>query len=85
MSVLTFFGRGSAFTDEQNAAFFWHGNDLIIIDCPTVAFQKAKKAIKGINWTIYNIYVVCIGFIKTNRLIITNNNMGTDLFRYLNT
>lgn len=43
MSVLTFFGRGSAFTDEQNSAYFWHGNDLVIIDCPTVAFQKAKK------------------------------------------
>ena len=56
MSVLTFFGRGSAFTDEQNSAYFWHGNDLVIIDCPTVAFQKAKKVMA--DKKAENIYIL---------------------------
>ncbi len=41
--MLKFFGRGSAFADEHNAAFFYHNNDLVLIDCPTCAFQKVKK------------------------------------------
>ena len=41
--MLEFFGRGSAFADEHNSAFFYHCKDLIMIDCPATAFQKAKK------------------------------------------
>lgn len=38
--MLTFFGRGSAFTDEHNSAFFIEGNDLVLIDCPMSSFEK---------------------------------------------
>lgn len=41
--MLKFFGRGSAFADEHNSAFFTYGNDLILIDCPATSFQKVKK------------------------------------------
>lgn len=41
--MLKFFGRGSAFADEHNSAFFIYGNDLILIDCPATSFQKVKK------------------------------------------
>ena len=32
--MLTFFGRGSAFSDQQNSSYFVDNNDLILIDCP---------------------------------------------------
>lgn len=32
-----------AFADEHNFAFFVCGNDLILIDCPVMSFQKIKK------------------------------------------
>ncbi|MBR1592482.1 MAG: hypothetical protein IJ666_05670 [Ruminococcus sp.] len=38
-----FLGRGSAFADENNCAFFVQDNELILIDCPAAAFHKAKK------------------------------------------
>ncbi len=41
--MLKFFGRGSAFADEHNSAFFVYGNDFILIDCPATSFQKVKK------------------------------------------
>lgn len=41
--MLKFFGRGSAFADEHNSAFFICNNDLILIDCPATSFQKIKK------------------------------------------
>ena len=41
--MLRFFGRGSAFADEHNSAFFYHRKDLIMIDCPATAFQETKK------------------------------------------
>lgn len=40
MSVLTFLGRGSAFTDEHNCAFFKYNNKLYLLDCPMSAFHK---------------------------------------------
>ena len=40
---LKFFGRGGAFSDEHNSAFFVADNELVMIDCPASAFQKAKK------------------------------------------
>ena len=38
--MLTFFGRGSAFTDEQNSAFFEDNGNLVLIDCPMSSFEK---------------------------------------------
>lgn len=53
--MLKFLGRGSAFADEHNSAFFIQNHDLILIDCPATAFQKVKK------WKLHefhNIYVL---------------------------
>ena len=36
--MLTFLGRGSAFADEHNSAFFIHDGNLILIDCPMSSF-----------------------------------------------
>ena len=41
--MLSFFGRGSAFSDSHNSAFFINGKDLIVIDCPATTFQKIKR------------------------------------------
>ena len=41
--MLKFLGRGSAFSDDQNSAFFVDGDDLILIDCPMGSFDKVKK------------------------------------------
>ena len=41
--MLTFLGRGSAFTDEQNSAYFVKGDDLILIDCPMSSFEKLNN------------------------------------------
>ena len=41
--MIKFFGRGCAFADEHNSAFFYHDKDLILIDCPATSFQKIKK------------------------------------------
>lgn len=40
---LRFFGTGSAFSDENNSAFFVHDGGLVVIDCPMSAFVKIKK------------------------------------------
>ncbi|MBR4010497.1 MAG: MBL fold metallo-hydrolase, partial [Clostridiales bacterium] len=40
--MLTFFGRGSAFTKEHNSAYFTDGNDLILLDCPMSTFSKLR-------------------------------------------
>ena len=40
---LTFLGRGSAFTDEQNSAFFTDGGELVLIDCPMSSFNKLRR------------------------------------------
>ncbi|EGC04306.1 MBL fold metallo-hydrolase [Ruminococcus albus] len=40
---LKFFGRGSAFADAHNSAFFIENNELVIIDCPASTFQKVKR------------------------------------------
>lgn len=53
--MLKFLGRGSAFADEHNSAFFVAGNDLVLIDCPATAYHKVKK----MDWKSYdNIYVL---------------------------
>lgn len=41
--MLQFFGRGSAFDDEQNSAFFSDGDDVILVDCPMSSFHKLRK------------------------------------------
>ncbi len=38
--MLRFFGRGSAFSDEQNCAFFESDGGLVLLDCPMSAFHK---------------------------------------------
>lgn len=37
--MLTFLGRGSAFTESQNSAFFTEGEALILLDCAMSAFH----------------------------------------------
>lgn len=41
--MLTFLGRGSAFKDEQNSAYFIDGNNLVLIDCPMSSFEKLNN------------------------------------------
>lgn len=54
-SLLLFLGRGSAFADEHNSAFFVEDNELVLIDCPATSYQKVKK----MNWEQYdNIYIL---------------------------
>ena len=53
--MLQFFGRGSAFADQHNAAFFREQGDLILLDCPETAFQK----VKCFDWSnVFNVYVL---------------------------
>ena len=40
--MLRFLGRGSAFTKEQNSAYFETDNELVLIDCPMSSFAKLK-------------------------------------------
>lgn len=40
--MLNFFGRGNAFSDNHNSAFFTNKNDLILLDCPMAAFHAVK-------------------------------------------
>lgn len=41
--MLHFFGRGSAFDEQQNSAFFADEDDVILIDCPMSSFHKLRK------------------------------------------
>lgn len=41
--LLNFLGRGSAFSDDHNSAFFIENNELVLIDCPAASYQKLKK------------------------------------------
>jgi diguanylate cyclase (GGDEF)-like protein len=42
--MLQFYGRGSAFSDLHNSAFFRSGRSLILLDCPASAFRILKHA-----------------------------------------
>ena len=54
-TLLLFLGRGSAFADEHNSAFFVEDNELVLIDCPATSYHKVKK----MNWKHYdNIYIL---------------------------
>ena len=48
--MLTFLGRGSAFADEHNSAFFIHDGNLILIDCPMSSFEK----LNDMNLTLFD-------------------------------
>ena len=53
--LLLFLGRGSAFADEHNSAFFTEDNELVLIDCPATSYQKVRK----MDWEKYeNIYIL---------------------------
>ena len=41
--MLRFFGRGSAFADIQNSAFFVDGEQLVMIDCPMSSFHVLRR------------------------------------------
>ena len=41
--MIKFLGRGSAFADENNSAFFRFEKKLVLIDCPMSSFTKIKK------------------------------------------
>ncbi len=41
--MLKFLGRGSAFSDANNSAFFMHGTKIILLDCPMSSFNIVKK------------------------------------------
>ncbi len=41
--MLEFLGRGAAFTDDQNSAFFVDKKDIILLDCPMSSFHKIRK------------------------------------------
>ena len=38
--MLKFLGRGSAFTDEHNSAYFVRNDELVLIDCPMSTFMR---------------------------------------------
>ena len=38
--MLKFLGRGSAFSDEHNSAYFVEGDDLVLLDCSMTSFMK---------------------------------------------
>ena len=53
--MLKFLGRGSAYADDHNSAFFCHNDNLILIDCPADSFQKIKKMNLKV---VKNIYIL---------------------------
>jgi len=42
--MLSFFGRGSAFSDKHNSAYFVDGKTLVLIDCSMTSFLEVKNA-----------------------------------------
>jgi len=55
-SLLLFLGRGSAFADEHNSAFFAEENELVLIDCPATSYQKVKK----MDWEQYDNILILV-------------------------
>ncbi len=51
--MLSFLGRGSAFANEHNCAYFTVGKDLVLLDCPMSAFFKLKKRDLSVYENIY--------------------------------
>ena len=57
--MLKFLGRGSAFTDNHNCAFFKFKNDLVFIDFPMTAFLKLKNiGLNNLVGDVNKIYVL---------------------------
>lgn len=53
--MLKFLGRGSAFTDEHNSAFFVENNEFVLLDCSMTTF----RALNDFDMTLYDrIYVL---------------------------
>ncbi len=42
--MLSFIGRGSAFTDKHNSAYYIDGRTLVLIDCPMSTFVEVKNS-----------------------------------------
>lgn len=42
--MLRFLGRGSAFADEQNCAYYFDRQKLILLDCPMSAFHRLRRS-----------------------------------------
>ena len=42
-NVLNFFGKGSAFADDNTCAYFVDDNDMVLIDFSLEAFPKLRK------------------------------------------
>ena len=40
--MLTFFGRGNAFSEYNNSAYFMNGDELVLIDFPMSSFYKLR-------------------------------------------
>lgn len=53
--MLKFFGRGSAFADEHNSAFFFDGTDMVLLDCSMGAYQRIKKMVM---YGVEHIYIL---------------------------
>ena len=54
--MLTFFGRGSGFSNENNSAYIEIGNSIILIDCGYTVFNAVRTKLD--LSTFDNIYVV---------------------------
>lgn len=54
--MLRFLGRGSAFSNENNCAFFVEEKTLVLLDCPMSAFAKLKEK----NLAAYDRIVVLV-------------------------
>ncbi|MBQ3939589.1 MAG: MBL fold metallo-hydrolase [Oscillospiraceae bacterium] len=48
--MLRFFGRGSAFSDNQNSAFFEQDGTLVLLDCPMSAFHALRRYAQSHTW-----------------------------------
>lgn len=45
--MLTFFGRGSAFSKQNNSAYFMYGSELVLVDLPMTSFCRLKELLEG--------------------------------------
>lgn len=41
--MIKFLGRGSAFNDNNNSAFFMDGSKMVLLDCPMSTFNKVRR------------------------------------------
>ncbi len=55
--MLLFFGRGSAFSDAQNSAFFEPEGGLVLLDCPMSAFHSLRRLASFRTWNCIRVLV----------------------------